>query len=39
MVCRRCSIAWIIQLAELSLLLMNSLFSPTNFFLSLAMSR
>ena len=38
-VCRRCSMAWIIQLAEFSLLEMNSLFSPANFFLSLAISR
>jgi len=30
--------AWIIQLAELSLLEMNSLFSPSNFFLSRAIS-
>jgi hypothetical protein len=37
-VCRRCSIAWIIQFAELSLELMNSLLSPSNFFLSRAIS-
>src|SRR5690606_12742661 len=36
---RRCSIAWIIQLALFSLLEMNSLFSPLNLFLSLAISR
>ena len=38
-VCRRCSMAWIIQLAEFSLLAMNSLFSPVNCFLSRATSR
>src|SRR5690606_28763685 len=36
---RRCSIAWIIQLALFSLLEMNSLFSPLNLFLSFAISR
>ena len=38
-VCRRCSIAWIIQLALFSLLEMNSLFSPLNLLLSRAISR